>query len=186
MSKINEAIQQMSIEEMQQRLAEYMAADKEWAPKPIAIEVRHRDVKDIVGTNIYDVIILKDDDTEDVIKFPDRYSKLVYIYTLLHPKGFQRYTLNKPEKRYPELSSLYSSIFMIGAERLIDYLSKEEKSFNQMMNQAITGVRKAFMGKVGCEELVIDRPNNNNGRTLIPAVRDGLEVIIDSQLKSHC
>lgn len=31
MSKIQEAIQQMSIDEMQQRLAEYMAADKKWA-----------------------------------------------------------------------------------------------------------------------------------------------------------
>ena len=31
MSKIQEAIQQMSVEEMQQRLTEYMAADKKWA-----------------------------------------------------------------------------------------------------------------------------------------------------------
>ena len=76
MSKIQDAIQKMSVEEMQQRLAEYMAADKEWAPKPIAIEVRHRDIKDISGSNIYDVIVLKDDDTEKVIKFEDRYSKL--------------------------------------------------------------------------------------------------------------
>ena len=99
MSKIQEAIQQMSVEEMQQRLAEYMAADKEWAPKPIAIEVRHRDIKDISGTNIYDVIVVKDDNTEEVIKFEDRYSKLIYIYTLLHPKGYQRRSLNKPEPK---------------------------------------------------------------------------------------
>ena len=34
MSKIQEAIQQMSVEEMKQRLAAYMAADKEWAHAP--------------------------------------------------------------------------------------------------------------------------------------------------------
>lgn len=44
MSKISEAIEQMSVEEMKQRLASYMAADREWAPKPVAIEVRHRDI----------------------------------------------------------------------------------------------------------------------------------------------
>ena len=81
MSKIQEAIRQMSVEEMQERLAEYMAADKEWAPKPVAIEVRHRDIKDIAGSNIYDVIVMKDDGTEEVLKFDDRYSKLIYIYT---------------------------------------------------------------------------------------------------------
>ena len=97
MSKIQEALQQMGVEEMQERLAKYMTADKEWAPKPVAIEIRHRDIKDISGTNIYDVIVLKDDDTEEVIKFEDRYSKLIYIYTLLHPKGFQRRSLYKPE-----------------------------------------------------------------------------------------
>lgn len=101
MSKIQEAIQQMSVEEMKQRLASYMAADKEWAPKPIAIEVRHRDIKDIIGTNIYDVIVVKDDGTEEFIQFDDRYSKLIYIYTLMHPKGYQRRSLNKPEKDFP-------------------------------------------------------------------------------------
>ena len=93
MSKIQEAIRQMSVEEMQERLARYMAADKEWAPKPVAIEVRHRDIKDISGSRIYDVIVLKDDGTEEMIQFGDRYSKLIYIYTLLHPKGYQRRSL---------------------------------------------------------------------------------------------
>jgi len=102
MSKIQKAIQQMSVEEMQQRLAEYMAADKAWAAKPVAIEVRHRDVKDISGSNIYDVIVVKDDDTEEVIKFNDRYSKLIYIYTLLHPRGYQRRSLDNKNKDYQE------------------------------------------------------------------------------------
>ena len=179
MSKIQEAIQQMSVEEMQQRLAEYMTADKKWAPKPIAIEVRHRDVKDISGTNIYDVIVLKDDNTEEVIKFEDRYSKLIYIYTLLHPKGYQRRSLNKPGQSFPELASLYRAIFMSDPKRMI---AAAEKDFNHMMSMAVAFVRKAIDKMIGCEELTIGNPRQYYGRTVIPAVHDGLEVIIDSQL----
>ena len=182
MSKIQEVIQQMSVEEMQERLAKYMAADKEWAPKPIAIEVRHRDIKDISGTNIYDVIVLKDDDTEEVIKFDDRYSKLIYIYTLMHPKGYQRRILNKPERAFPELASLYRAVFMSSPERMIAYTAKD---FNHMMSMAIAFIRKAIDKMIGCEELTIGNPRQYYGRTVIPAVYDGLEVIIDSQLQSH-
>jgi len=181
MSKIQDAIQQMSVEEMQQRLAEYMAADKEWAPKPIAIEVRHRNVKDINGSNIYDVIVLKDDNTEEVIKFGDHYSKLIYIYTLLHPKGYQRRSLNKPEKAFPELASLYRAIFMAYPKRMI---ASAEKDFDHMMSMAIAFVRKAIDKMMGCEELSIGNPRQYNGRTVIPAVYNGLEVIIDSQLQN--
>ena len=182
MSKIQEAIQQMGVEEMQERLAKYMAADKDWAPKPLAIEVRHRKIKDIVGTNIYDVIVLKDDDTEEVIKFEDRYSKLIYIYTLLHPKGYQRRSLNKPEKAFPELASLYRAIFMASPERMI---ASAEKDFNHMMSMAVAFIRKAIDKMIGCEELTIGNPRQYYGRTVIPAVYNGLEVIIDSQLQNH-
>ena len=182
MSKIQDAIQKMSVEEMQQRLAEYMAADKKWAPKPVAIEVRHRDIKDISGSNIYDVIVLKDDDTEEVIKFEDRYSKLIYIHTLLHTKGYQRRSLNKPEKAFPELASLYRAIFMADPERMI---ASAEKDFDHMMSMAVAFARKVIARMIGCEELTIGNPRQYNGRTVIPAVFNGLEVIIDSQLQNH-
>ena len=183
MSKIQEAIQNMSVEEMKQRLAAYMQNDKQWAPKPIAIEVRHRDANDIVGTNIYDVVVLKDDGSEEFIKFEDRYSKLIYIYTLMHPKGFQRYTLNKPDKNYSELTNLYYKIYDTRATRLIDYLTRAEKNFDQMMNQSVNFIHRAFRGKIGCEELGIGNTRHYNGRTVIPAVHDGLEVIFDSELR---
>ena len=182
MSKIQEAIQQMSVEEMQERLAKYMAADKEWAPKPIAIEVRHRDIKDITGTNIYDVIVLKDDDTEEVIKFEDRYSKLIYIYTLMHPKGYQRRCLNKPDKDFFELACLYRAVFMADPDRLIAYAAKD---FDHMMSMAVAFVRKVIARMIGCEELTIGNPRHFYGRTVIPAVYNGLEVIIDSQLQRN-
>ena len=182
MSKISEAIQKMSIEEMQQRLAVYMAADKEWASKPVAIEVRHRDIKDISRGNIYDVIVLKDDGMEEEINFDDRYSKLIYVYTLMHPKGYQRYSLDKREMGYPELASLYNALFMASPERLINYAGQD---FNHMMSMAVSFIRKAVKNMIGCEELTIGNPRRYNGRTVIPAVHDGLEVIIDSQLIGH-
>ena len=182
MSKISEVIQQMSVEEMQQRLAAYMTADKEWAPKPVAIEVRHRDIKDISGSNIYDVVVLKDDNTEETINFADRYSKLIYVYTLMHPKGYQRRTLDNSEKEFPELADLYNALFMASPERLIQ---NAKRDFNHMMNMAISFIRKAVKRMVGCEELTIGNPRQYNGRTVIPAVHDGLEVIIDSQLIGH-
>ena len=162
MSKINEAIEQMSVEEMKQRLASYMAADKEWAPKPMAIE--------------------KDDDTEEVIQFEDRYSKLIYIYTLMHPKGYQRRSLNKPEKDFSELACLYRAVFMADPDRLIAYAAKD---FDHMMSMAVSFVRKVLKKMIGCEALTIGNSRHYNGRTVIPAVHDGLEVIIDSQLQSH-
>ena len=38
---------------------------------------------------------------------------------------------------------------------------------------------------IGCEELPMGNPRQYYGRTVIPAVYNGLEVIIDSQLQSH-
>ena len=181
MSRIQEAIQQMSVEEMKEKLAAYMAVDKEWAPKPVAIEVRHRDRDDIVGANIFDVIVLKDDDTEEVIKFGDRYSKLIYIYTLMHPKGYQRRCLNNRERNFPELTSLYQTIFMADPDRLVNYAAQK---FDHMMNMAISFIRKAFRNKTGLEQLSIGNPRQYNGRVVIPAVFDGLKVILDSQLES--
>ena len=179
MSKIQEAIKQMSVEEMRKRLAEYMATDKEWAPKPIAIEVRHREAKDISGSNIYDVIVLKDDDTEEIINFKDRYSKLIYIYTLMHPQGYQRRSLNK--RGFPELANLYRTIFMGDPKRLI---ANAAKDFDHMMSMAVAFIRKAIDTMMGCEGLTIGNPRLYYGRTVIPAVFNGLDVIIDTQLQN--
>ena len=180
MNKISKAIEQMSVEEMQKHLARYMAADKAWAPKPLAIEVRHRDINDIVGSNIYDVIVLKDDNTEEVIKFEDRYSKLVYIYTLMHPHGYQRRSLNK--KGFQELACLYRAVYMADPSRLIAYSAKD---FNHMMSMAVSFIRKAIGKMIGCEELTIGNPRRYCGRTVIPSVNNGLEVIIDPHLTSN-
>ena len=121
-------------------------------------------------------------DTEEVIKFGDRYSKLIYIYTLMHPKGYQRRSLNKQDQRFPELASLYRAVYMADPERLISCAAKD---FNHMMSMAVSFIRKAIDKMIGCEELTIGNPRHFYGRTVIPAVYNGLEVIIDSQLQRH-
>ena len=49
MNRIQEAISRMSVEEMKERLAAYMATDKEWMPKPVAIQVRRNEASRGVG-----------------------------------------------------------------------------------------------------------------------------------------
>jgi hypothetical protein len=49
---------------------------------------------------------------------------------------------------------------------------------------AVAFVRKVVARMIGCEELTIGNPRQYCGRTVIPGVYNGLEVIIDSQLKN--
>lgn len=179
MSKIQEAIDNMSVAEMKERLATYMAADKEWAPKPIAIEVRHRDTKDVSGSNIYDIIAILDNDTEVPIKFRHRNSMVLYVYTLMHPNGYKRASLDKRDKGFPELASLYNTLFMSNPKRLIE---QAEKDYDHFFSMAAADIHKTIGRHVGLEELTFDSPRQHNDRTLIPAVKNGLQVIIDRQL----
>jgi hypothetical protein len=71
---------------------------------------------------------------------------------------------------------------MADPKRLIAYTAKD---FNHMMSMAVSFVRKAIDKMIGCEELTIGNPRQYYGRTVIPAVYNGLEIIIDSQLQSH-
>ena len=180
MNKIQETINKMSIDELRRRLAVYMAADKEWVPQPIGIEVRHRDAKDISRGNIYDVIVLKEDGSEETIHFMDRRSKLIYIYTLMHPKGFHRRSLNKREEGFQELANLFRVLFMADPKLLV---KSATNNFGHMMDMAISFIRRALKNMRGCEELTIGAPSLYKGRTFIPAVYNGLPVTIDNQLQ---
>ena len=100
----------------------------------------------------------------------------------MHPKGYQRRSLNKPEKDFSELASLYRAVFMADPDRLIAYATKD---FDHMMSMAVSFIRKVLKKMIGCEALTIGNSRHYNGRTVIPAVHDGLEVIIDSQLQNH-
>ena len=100
----------------------------------------------------------------------------------MHPKGYQRRSLNKPGQSFPELASLYRAVFMADPDRLIAYAAKD---FDHMMSMAVSFIRKVLKKMIGCEVLTIGNSRHYNGRTVIPAVHDGLEVIIDSQLQCH-
>ena len=79
MIDIQTKIESMSLEEIKQRLAEYMAADKELMPSLVAVEVRLNQT----GTAKcrYGVLLIDEEGGEIEVKFRDRYSRLVYIYT---------------------------------------------------------------------------------------------------------
>ena len=76
---------------LKNRLAAYMMADENLVSRPIGVEVRLADTLDRSGR--YDVLIVLEDGSEKEVKFRDRHSRLVYIYTLLHPQGYQRRSL---------------------------------------------------------------------------------------------
>ena len=56
---IKEMIESMTTDEMKQRLAEYMAADQQLAPRPIAVEVRLSNIKNVRCR--YDVLLITRD-----------------------------------------------------------------------------------------------------------------------------
>ena len=89
---ITRMIDAMSVDELRMRLAAYMMAEQQKALQPIAIEVRLSDILNRGGR--YDVFFVMENNEEVEVKFTDRYSRLIYIYTLLHPKGFQRRSLH--------------------------------------------------------------------------------------------
>ena len=81
--KIEKMIEAMTTDEMKQRLAQHMAADQQIAPCPVAIEVR-------LSHNYkcrYNVLLIAENGQETEVHFRDRYSRLIYIYTLLHPQS---------------------------------------------------------------------------------------------------
>ena len=143
----------MSSKEKDTLLATYMAKDKQWAPKPVAIEVRRRAVNEIVGSRIYNIIVILEDGQEITIHFSNLQSEVLYVYTLLHPHGFLRERLNKPG--CPELAQLYNLLHMSDPYSLVTQASK---NFDRMINQAISDARRAIEKQlVFAEELGFSR-----------------------------
>lgn len=167
----------MSVEELRSRLKEYMLADEKLIKRPIAIEVRAQSA--ISGR--YQVLLIQQDGTETEVKFTDRYSRLIYIYALLHPKGFQRRTVKAND--YKELCKLYCQIYLKEHEPLLRSIDRTD--FDHFINQAVAQSRKAVrQASPSAELFVIDRPQKHNGKTLIPFVQQGGTVIIDSSLSA--
>ena len=167
----------MSVEELKNRLAAYMLADMQLAKKPVAVEVRMSETQDRGGR--YDVLLITADGEEMEVMFRDRPARLIYIYTLMHPEGFQRRSLTA--NNYQKLCDLYSKLYFASAEPMLK--SIEKLGFDQYINQAVTQSRVAIRNTIGsATEFEIARPQRNGGRTLVTFAAKGGNVIIDNSL----
>lgn len=172
-------IDAMPLDEIKRRLAEYMAADERYMSPLVAVEVR------LGGNNAssrYDVLLIDQDGNETSVKFRDRYSRLIYIYTLLHPQGYQRRQV--AADNYRALRRLYSQLYFKDSDALLRTIeSTDTKRPGQFFNQYVTQSRVAVrQASPLAKSFAIDRPQANNGRVLIPFAADGGTVIIDPSL----
>lgn len=173
---IQEMLDAMSVEELKNRLAAYMMADEKLVSRPVGVEVRMSNTFDKGGR--YDVLIVLADGSEKEVKFRDRHSRLVYIYTLLHPQGYQRRSLRA--NNYQALRELFSKIYFDSAEPLMRAIGSD---FDHYFSQAVAQSRNAIRNAIGRSELFeIALPQRHGGRTLVSCAANGGHVIIDNSL----
>ena len=176
--KIEKMIEAMTTDEMKQRLAQYMAADQQIAPCPVAIEVRlsHDTYK-----CRYNVLLIAENGQETEVHFRDRYSRLIYIYTLLHPQGYQR--RQAAANDYKALRRLYASLYFKEDIALVKTIGKTD--FNHFFSHYIAQSRNAIrQATPHASVFAIDRPQSNCGKVLIPFVGRGGKVILDNSLST--
>lgn len=172
---ITKMIDVMSVEELKERLAAYMQADMDM-PKPVAIEVREQEN----SRARYKVLLIMEDGEELEVKFTDRPSRLIYIYTLLHPQGFQRRSLTVD--KYRPLRNLYSELYFSTGDAVLK--SIDSLTFDQYFNQAVTQARVAIRNTINdSKDFEIARPQKNSGKTIIDFVANGGEVILPPELR---
>ena len=173
----------LTTDELRVRLAAYMEKDPKFHAPLVAVEVR-LNAGDHAGCR-YDVYLIDKEGTETPIKFHDRFSRLIYIYTLLHPQGYQR--RKAAADNYSALCRLYSLLyFKDGSAVLKTVNSTDAKHPGHFLSQYISQARNAVRNAVPyAEQFLIDRPQSHNGKTLIPFAADGGTVILDATL-SNC
>ena len=173
---IHEMLDAMNVEELKNRLAAYMMADENLVSRPIGVEVRLADTLDRSGR--YEVLIVLEDGSEKEVKFRDRHSRLVYIYTLLHPQGYQRRSLRT--NNFQALRDLFSRLYFGSAEPLMKAIGND---FDHYFSQAVAQSRRAIRETIGHSELFeIGLPQRHGGKTLVSCAANGGHVIIDSSL----
>ena len=170
----------LSIDELRARLTAYMTADKRLTTYPIAIEVRANDSAKACCR--YDVLFLDENGNATTVVFPDRFSRLIYIYTLLHPKGFQRRSV--ANNNYRSLCCLFDLLYFKDNSALFKTINNAESyQKGHFLSQYIAQSRKAVRNALPlADEFIIDRPQNHNGKVLIPFVAAGGKVTLDTQL----
>ncbi len=180
-NNIQEQINQMTIEELKAHLAHYMERDPKLKPPLIAVEVRMR--ADDNARCRYDVLLIDEEGEETPVQFHDRYSRLLYIYSLLHPQGYQR--RQAAANNYRDLCHLYNTLYFRDSDALLKTIESTDVKkpghfFNHYVAQSRNAVRQA---SPLAESFAIDRPQSHNGKLLIPFVSHGGTVILDASLR---
>lgn len=173
----------MTVEELRARLTKYMMNDLTLRSPLVAVEVR---LKATDNTRCrYEVLLIDEDGQETEVKFPDRCSRLIYIYALLHPQGFQR--RKAAANDYLALRQLYSKLYFRDDAALLKTIrSTDEKRPGQFFCHYVTQSRRAIRETSPLAmPFAIDRPQRNNSLLLIPFVAEGGTVILDSSLSNN-
>lgn len=177
--RIEKMIEAMTTDEMKQRLAEYMTADQQLAPRLVAVEVRPSSINNVRCR--YDVLLIAENGHETEVKFRDRYSRLVYIYTLLHPQGYQRRLA--AANNYKALLQLYTMLYLKEGDALLKTI--ESTDFDHFFSHSIAQSRNAIrQAAPHAADFAIDRPQSHDGKVLIPFVAQGGTVILDSSFRN--
>ena len=180
MADIQAIIDSMSLTEIKQRLAEYMAADEQMTPHPVAVEVRACNTSS--SSCCYEVLLIAEDGHESEVKFRDRYTRLIYIYTLMHPMGYQRRLA--AANNYQSLRQLYTKLYIRSSNALIKTITRA--GFDHFFSHHIARSRLAIRQVTPHASLfAIDRPQSHNGKVLIPFVAQGGTVILDHSLLAN-
>ncbi len=177
--KITNLIEMMSAQELKSRLAAYMMNDVALMPKPVAIQVRLSSESN--SSCRYDVLLIDEDGCETMVKFPDRPSRLIYIYTLMHPQGFQRYSVRA--NNYYELRQLYRKLYFRDDDALMKTIGETDDEFDHFLSQAIAQSRVAIRNTgFPTTDIKIGSPKTY-GRVMIPLVKNTSCAIIDTTLQ---
>ena len=179
-ARVTELMNKMTAEEMRQRLAAYMEADVNLMPHLVAVEVRLS--SEPSARHRYDVVLVDEDGGEIVVTFRDRCSRLMYIYTLLHPQGFQRRAAATND--YRELRQLFSQLYFTDSDALVRTI--ESTGYNHFVSHYVAQSRKAVRESSPlASPFAIDYPQSHKGMLLIPFVAQGGTVILDASLSKY-
>ena len=177
---IREQIEKMTVEELRAHLTKYMTNDISLLPPIVAIEVRPSSINNVRCR--YDVLLITENGQEPEVKFRDRYSRLVYIFTLLHPQGYQRRLA--AANNYKALRQLYTMLYVKESNALIKTINSTDFDhfFSHYIAQSRNAIRQAT---VHASDFAIDRPQSHDGKVLIPFVAQGGTVILDNSLRDQ-
>ena len=177
---IREQIEKMTVEELRAHLTKYMTNDISHLPPIVAIEVRLSDTGNVRCR--YDVLLIAENGEETEVKFRDRYSRLVYIFTLLHPQGYQRRLA--AANGYKAMRQLYTLLYFKGSDALLKTIDSTD--FNHFFSHYVAQSRNAIrQATPHAADFAIDRPQSHDGKVLIPFVAQGGTVILDASLRNQ-